>query len=140
MGQQASTVTVTIKTTYTIHTLQKADLQKVITDALTKQVNPKEQKLNTSNVLGDATVTVQSQGSPTTATLSVAESTTAVPILDVANIKKQAVGQKSGDINSALNGLPGVKNVDVKLSPFWVSKAPKASKITVVQQQVKSGS
>jgi len=140
LGQPASTVTVTIKTTYTILTLQKADLQKVITDALTKQVKKNEQRLNSSDVVKDASITVQSQGSPTTATLSVAESTTAVPILDLANIKKQTAGQKSGDIHSALNNLPGVKNVDVKLSPFWVSKAPKASKITVVQQQVKSGS
>ena len=140
LGQPASTVTVTIKTTYTILTLQKADLQKVITDALIKQVKKDGQKLNSTDVVKDATITVQSQGSPTTATLSVAENTTAVPILDIANIKKQAAGQKSGDIHSALNNLPGVKNVNVKLSPFWVSKAPKASKITVVQQQVKSGS
>jgi hypothetical protein len=140
IGQPASSVTATIKTTYTILAVQKADLQKVITDALNKQINSKEQKLNTSNVLGDATVTVQSQGSPTTATLSVSENTTAVPILNIASIKKESVGQKTGDIQSTINKLPGVKNVTVKLSPFWISKAPKASKITVVQQQVKSGS
>jgi hypothetical protein len=35
---------------------------------------------------------------------------------------------------------PGVKDVDVKFSPFWVSSAPgKTSKIKLVeQQQVKS--
>jgi hypothetical protein len=140
VGQQASTVSVTIKITYTVLTLQKSDLQKAITDALNKQVNSSEQKLSNGNVLNSATVSVQSQSSPTTATLAVTEDTTAVPILDVASIKKEAVGQKTGDIAAAIDNLPGVKNVTVKLSPFWVSKAPKASKITVVQQQVKSGS
>jgi acetolactate synthase small subunit len=61
-----------------------------------------------------------------------------VPIINVALVKKQAEGHKSGDIQAAINNWAGVKNVDVKLSPFWVSKAPKKDgKITVILKEVK---
>jgi hypothetical protein len=72
------------------------------------------------------------------ATLSISADSTAVAIIDTEGIKKQVSGKKSGDIKKLLSGLPGVKNVDVKMSPFWVSKAPKAGKITIVEQQVKA--
>ncbi|HEY5549792.1 MAG TPA: hypothetical protein VIK37_01145, partial [Candidatus Saccharimonadales bacterium] len=61
-------------------------------------------------------------------------------IIDIDAIKKQVGGKKESEIKSLLGDLPGVKNVEVKMSPFWVSKAPKASKITVVQQQIKTES
>jgi hypothetical protein len=139
VGQQATTATVTTQITYTVLAIQKSDLTKVITDALDKQIDPGKQKLSATDILGAATITVQNQASPSTATLSVSESTTAVPTLNITSIKQQSTGQKVGDIQSAIGGLPGVKSVSVKLSPFWVSKAPKVSKITVVQQQVQNG-
>ncbi|PJE65085.1 hypothetical protein COU91_03580, partial [Candidatus Saccharibacteria bacterium CG10_big_fil_rev_8_21_14_0_10_47_8] len=68
----------------------------------------------------------------------ISEDTTAVPIIDVDGIKKQIGGQKSNNIRSTITSIPGVKDVKVDMSPFWVSKAPKnTAKIKVIQQQVK---
>jgi hypothetical protein len=54
------------------------------------------------------------------------------PSLDVADLTKQFAGKKAGDIKAVLASNPDVTGVDVKLSPFWVSKAPKElKKITV---------
>jgi len=139
VGQPASTVSVTIKTTYSALTVKRSDLQQAINDKLQKQIKPTEQRLSSSDVVKSASVSVQNQNSPTVAVLSINESTSAVPILNLDSIKKQSTGQKSGDISTNINLLPGVKSVSVKLSPFWVSKAPKTSKITVVQQQVQGG-
>lgn len=139
VGQPASTTTVSIKITYTVLAVLKTDLSKAINDSLSKQVDKNKQKLSTDDVLKTASITVQNQTSPTAATLNISEDTTAVPIIDVDGIKKQVGGQKSGDIKSTISSIPGVKEVDVKMSPFWVSKAPKkTSKITVIQQQVKN--
>ncbi len=138
VGQPGSTVSVSIKITYSVLTVQKSDLQKIITDNLKKEIKNNDQKIS-GDVVKDAAVSIQNQSSPTVATLQISENTTAVPILNVDNIKKQSAGKKSGAIADSINNLPGVKGVSVKLSPFWVSKAPKASKITIVQQQVKSG-
>ncbi len=137
LGQPASSTTVTTVTTYTVLVVKKSDFSKLLTDDLNKQIDPKKQKLTSTNVLADATISVQSQGSPSSGVISVTIDTTAIPIIDENSVKQEAVGQKVGDIKSAVSGIPGVEKVDVKLSPFWISKAPKANKITVVQKQVK---
>jgi hypothetical protein len=137
VGQPASTVNVNIKVTYSVLTVTKSDLQKVIGDNLTKQIDSSKQKLANDDPLKGATVTVQGQASPTTATLNISETTTAMPILDVEGIKKQVRGQKEGNIKDLINNVAGVKDVKVKMSPFWVSKAPKnIGKITIILQQV----
>lgn len=141
VGQPATGVSVTIQITYTVLVVQKSDLTKALTTALSKQVNPKKQKISISNVLDGATVGVQNQSSATALTLSISQSTTAVPILDVPTLQKQVGGQKSGDIRATIGGLPGVKNVNVKLSPFWVSSAPKKpAHVHIILQQVKGQS
>ncbi len=135
VGQPASNANVTVKITYSLLAVKKDDLKKAATDQINKQIDSKKQKLSGDDPLKGLTVSVSSQDSPTKAVLQLSEATTAIPILDVASIKKTAAGQKTGDIRSAISNLPGVKEVDVKFSPFWVSKAPKAGKITVVQVQ-----
>jgi hypothetical protein len=138
VGQPASNATVNIKVTYTVLTVKKDELKQVIQAKLAGQVDKTKQKLN-DNFMDDANITVQSQSSPSSAVLLVNEDTTAVPIINVASVKKLAEGKKAGDIKSALNAWPGVKSVDVKLSPFWVSKAPKKDgKIKVVLEADKS--
>jgi hypothetical protein len=132
VGQPASTVNVSIDVTYTVLVVPKTDLKEVITNTLKEQIDESKQKINSNDVLKDASVTVQSQTGPAAATLNVSETTDAVPIIDVATVKKQVAGQKTGNIKTMLTSYPGVKSVDVKLSPFWVSKAPKKqSKITI---------
>lgn len=46
------------------------------------------------------------------------------PKIDDDQVKKLAEGKRLGDIQSALQSIQGVSNVDVKYWPFWVSKAP----------------
>jgi hypothetical protein len=140
VGQPASTANVSVKITYTVLTVKKSDLSQVIEDKLSGQIDKTKQKLN-GDFLNDATVNVQSQPNPNSADLSISVDTTAVPIINVASVKKTVEGKKSGDIKAAISSWPGVKEVDVKLSPFWVSKAPhKDSKIKVVLQEVKDSS
>ncbi|MGH7156662.1 MAG: hypothetical protein ACREGG_00895, partial [Candidatus Saccharimonadales bacterium] len=140
VGQPASTASVSITITYTVLAVQKTDLSTIIQDKLAGQIDKIKQKLSDS-FFNDATITVQSQPSSNSAVLAVNENTTAVPIIDKTAVKKLAEGKKAGDIKSAIGGWAGVQNVDVNLSPFWVSKAPtKDSKITVTLQEVKSSS
>lgn len=138
VGQPATTSNVTIKVTYSVLTVKKTDLSQAVEDKLSAQIDKAKQKLN-GNFLNDATVTVQTQSSPSTATLAVNVETTAVPIINIASVKKQSEGKKVGDIKSALGSWAGVKDVEVKLSPFWVSKVPgKDSKVKVILQEVKT--
>jgi hypothetical protein len=141
IGQQASTAAVNIKITYSVIAVQKTNLEQLVSNALNKKVDQKKEKLSDKDVLKDLTITVQNQqpNSPN-ATLSLSKDTTAVPIIDEDNIKEALKGKKENQIKQYLLTYPGVKDVDVKFSPFWVSSAPgKTSKIKLVeQQQVKS--
>jgi hypothetical protein len=142
VGQQASNAAVTIKITYSIIAVQKTNLQQAVSDALNKQVDKKKEKLSDSDPLQNLTITVQNQqpNSPN-ATLSLSKDTTAVPIIDEGTVKAQLKGKKENQIKDSLSSYPGVKDVQVKFSPFWVSSAPnKTSKIKIVEQQVTSDS
>ncbi len=139
VGKPADKANVTVKITYTALAVKKDDLKKAITAQLEKQIDKKKQKIGSDDVLKDVTVEVQSQSSPSKALLTISLDTTAVPILDAAYIKKQIVGQKEGNVKSLLSSYPGVKDVQVKFSPFWVSKVPKnTAKINLVLKQIKS--
>jgi hypothetical protein len=53
-----------------------------------------------------------------------------------ADIKQSVKGKKKGEAQSVIRSRPGVKDVQIKTGPFWVSKVPKKdSKITLVFEQ-----
>lgn len=54
------------------------------------------------------------------------------PKIDDAAIKTNAQGKRYGEIQSSIESISGVDNVDIKFSPFWVSSAPNdVKRITV---------
>jgi len=137
VGQPASNTSVTVKVTYSVLAVKKDDLKAAISAALNGQIDKTKQKLDESNLINDAQISVTNQSSPTNASLSIAENTSAVPLLDANAIKAQVAGKKAGVVNDTISAIPGVKSVNVKLSPFWVSKVPsKKAKITVTIQHV----
>lgn len=139
VGAATDESTVSIKITYSVLTLQKTDLSQVVADKLNKQLDKSKQKISNEDVLQSTTVTVQSQKSPSVATLSVSSQNNAVAVIDTDSIKQQIGGKKEGEIKNLLAELPGVKNVEVRMSPFWVSKVPKsAGKVTIIQQPLKT--
>jgi hypothetical protein len=111
-----------------------------VTNALNKQIDKKKEKLSDSDPLKNLTITVQNlQPNSPNATLSLSKDTSAVPILDEDAIKSQIKGKKENQIKDYLNSYPGVKNVEVKFGPFWVSSAPgNTGKIKIVEQQANS--
>jgi CBS-domain-containing membrane protein len=140
VNQPASSATVNIKITYSVIAVQKNNLEQIVSDELNKKVDKNKEKLSDKDVLSGLTVTVQNQqaNSPN-ATLNLTKDTTAVPIIDENTVKEALKGKKENQIKAFLSEYPGVKDVDVKFSPFWVSSAPgKTSKIKLVEQQVSS--
>ncbi len=138
VGQPASTANVTTKITYTVLTVQKNDLRKIVNDDLNKQLDKNKQKLQDGDALQGLSVTVQSQPSPSSATLAVGKEAAAVPIINAAAVKQQIKGKKAGTVREILTSYPGVKDVNVHFSPFWVSKVPsKDGKIKIILQPVK---
>ncbi len=129
-GDAASSVTVTEIVTYTMFGVHQADLKTIVDNNVKTQIDTAKQSI-LSQGLSAATFSVTS----TTATgAQVTLQTTAEvgPQLDVATIKTQTAGKKTGDVQSLLQSNPDVTSVTVKYSPFWVTSVPKhTNNITV---------
>ncbi|HSW85546.1 MAG TPA: hypothetical protein VLF79_02965 [Candidatus Saccharimonadales bacterium] len=130
LGQVGNTVTVTEMVTYTEFGVKQEDLNKLIDDNVNNQIDPSKQKI-LDRGLAKAVYNVDSINN-TSAQITLSTKVTAGPDLNINDIKQQAAGQKAGAIKASLSSNPDVTNVDVKLSPFWISSAPKkTSRITV---------
>ena len=55
------------------------------------------------------------------------------PMIDEAKVKSIAKGKSYGEVQSQLDGITGVDNVDVKFSPFWVRSVPNDDKKITVE-------
>ncbi len=129
-GDQASTVTVTQSITYTMFGVPKSDLETVLDNAINSQIDTSKQTIQNDGLSG-ADFNVLSQ-SGTGAQVSLQDTATVGPKLNIASLKEQIAGKKPGDVKNIIGGLPGVTSVTVHYSPFWVSSTPKnTSKITI---------
>jgi hypothetical protein len=50
------------------------------------------------------------------------------PKIEDKTVKSEARGKRYGDVQSNLGRIPGVENVDIKFSPFWVRTVPNDEK------------
>ncbi len=124
-GTAAASVTITETVKYSMYGVIESDLNSLLNSNILSQVGSNQNILN--NGLSGASYTVGSN--PTSLTLT----TNAVvgPNLNVNTLKKEIVGQKAGAIESLIKANSNVSSVSVYLSPFYVSKAPGASHITI---------
>ncbi len=131
VGQVADNVTVTQNVTYSMLGAQRDDLATLVTDSIKEQIDTQKQSILDDGI-DSATYTV-SNLTATGAQISIKATATAGPDLDVDQIKQEALGQKPAAIRDSLKNNPDVKNVDVKLSPFWVSSVPKKESKVIVK-------
>ena len=129
VGDQVSTVTVTQSTTYSMFGVKENDLKTLVDNDVKDKIDPSKQTI-LSEGLSKATYRLNN-ATDKTAQLAMSTVATAGPDLKTDTIKQQVAGKKAGEIKAMLGNDPGVTKVDVKFSPFWVVKAPKASKLTV---------
>ena len=131
VGAAANTVTVTQTTSYTMLGVQQSALVGLIDTSVNQQINTTNQSIFNSGIKS-ATYTASNQ-SGTGAQVTLATTATVGPNLNVAKLKSEVAGKKSGDVENLLSGYTGVTKVTVHYSPFWVSSTPKKlSKITIV--------
>jgi hypothetical protein len=131
VGDTADNVTVTAVTNYTMLGVKKTDLVTLVEANVNKQIDKKRQVILDDGV-ANAKFSQQSPGSATGANVSMSAKSVAGPHIDIAKLKTQILGMKSGDVKSLVKQTPGVTDVQVKYSPFWVGSVPKkASKVTV---------
>lgn len=131
VGAEASEVTVTSTTVFTMLGVKEDDLKKLVEESAKGQIDPSKQVI-LDNGLDEANIVVDSKGAGGKMTLTIQTTVVAGPDLDEDAIKAEVVGKKRGDIQTLLKQRPGVNEVEVDYSPFWVQSTPKsADKITI---------
>lgn len=130
VGAVATSVTVTETVTYTMFGVNKDDLNTLIDNSVNTQIDTSKQSILDTGL--DKAVFNVNNISNTSAQLTMSTKAIAGPALDIEGIKRMAAGKRIGEIKSQLSNNPDVTGVDVNLSPFWISTAPKkTSRITV---------
>lgn len=134
VNQPAESVIVTQTIKYTMLGVTQDDLQKIVDNNVKDKIDLEKQSV-TDYGLGEATFSLQGSDSKGAA---VALQTTVVAgaELNSETIKQQVAGKKAGEAKELIKANPGVTDVEVEYSPFWVSSIPKkTSKITVIIQE-----
>jgi hypothetical protein len=135
VGDEADTVTVTTTTTYTMYGIKKTDLEDFVSSNVKDKIDTGKQKILNLGV-DQATFDVNSPASSGPLQVALSVTTSAGPEINTDTLKTQIKGKKTNDVRTIAEATPGVTNVNVKYSPFWVSHVPnKESKITVVIQK-----
>jgi hypothetical protein len=131
VGEQATRAKLTAETTYTLIGVSRDDLKNIF-NAYTnaKLENKSDQKIYEA---GDNNVQFSEFQALDGGIFSVKAQATAQvgPKIDEKDLAKQLQGKRSGEIIQLVENIDGVEKVDVKFSPFWVTKAPAAEKIKI---------
>jgi len=124
IGEEATgKVKLTSKATYSITAIAKSELQVYLKDALTKQMaSGKGQRIYNDGI--DKVVLSGYSGSDQSSTINIATTGQIGPNIDKKAIKDMAKGKRFGDVQSSIESITGVNNVDVKFSYFWVKTIP----------------
>ena len=143
VGDQADNVTVTENVTYTMFGAKQQDLHQLVANNVDTKIDTSKQVI-LDDGLGSATFTTQSQ-TDSKAIIALQDTAIAGPDLKVDTLKPQVAGKKAIDAENVIKSNPGVTDVNVSYSPFWVSAIPKnTSKISIViekpQNEASAGS
>jgi len=129
VGQEVSSGTATLSATvtYSLSGVAKADISKFLDDYFKDQIKGlSDRRIYDSGAdkasFTDITATDKGFSANLVATAKIG------PKIEDQNVKEQAKGKRYGEIQSSIESIQGVDNVDVKFWPFWVSTAPSDTK------------
>lgn len=132
VGKEATDVSVTVNVTFAMYGLKRDDAVRLIEKEASKKIDTAKQTIQNTG-LDQADVHVTDK--PAAGVFRVSIQTTAVagPKLDTDGIKREIAGKRSGQAHDIITERPGVTDVKIKYSPFWVTSTPKkTSHITII--------
>jgi len=132
IGDQASEVTVNVTLNYTELGVKQDNLNKLIENEAKKKIDQGKQTI-LSNGLDKAQVQITEKPSDAVTKINLQTTVEAGPQLDADAIKKEIAGKKRGDTQKLIEARPGIKEVKIDYSPFYVGSTPsRKSRIKVI--------
>lgn len=108
---------------YSLMAVSKSELTIFLDAYFAQQIDGMTNQKVYSNGVDSVAFTDFTRGTKQT-TANIAATGKYGPEISTSDIKATAKGKRFGEIQSALQEIPGVDSVDVKFSPFWVMTAP----------------
>lgn len=130
VGEEANEGKVTADATYTLMGISDGDLGASLDAFITSKMTNKDQQRVYDNGFKNVKFEKLEQ-SDKTAKYKITTTGYYGPQFDTDALAKEIEGKKFGEARSYLQDLPGVKGVEINLSPFWARKLPNASKIEI---------
>lgn len=130
VDSQANSASLTAEATYTMLGVKQDDLSNAMNEYIKTQMTDPGQQSVYDNGYSDVKLERKS-GDEKAAVYSVSSTAQYGPQFDTEVLAKEIAGNKVGEARSTLQSLPGVKSVDINLSPFWASKLPNADRIDI---------
>ena len=130
VGQEATTGKVTVETKYTMIGLARNDIRTLLEKDLTKQIGSLPNQMIYDQGLDKVKFNSFAK-QDSTYKLNLVSTGYVGPSINSADLAKKLVGKREMEITQIIKNYEGIKSVDVKFSPFWVSTAPSADKITI---------
>lgn len=135
VGEPSANVTVTVTITFTQLGIRKDNLKQLVETDVKKRIDTGKQVIQ-DNGLDKAVIRVVDKKSPTEVKFQLQTIVVAGAQLDATGIKKEIAGKKKGETQRIILARPGIKDVDITYSPFWVFSTPKqASHTTIIFEQ-----
>ncbi len=130
VDQEANEARLTAEATYSILGIKEDDLSNAMNlNVVSQMTNPSQQSVYDN---GFKTVKMtRVSGNATSAVYTVESTAQYGPEFDTAALAEDIAGDKVGEARSTLQSLPGVKSVEIDLSPFWSSTLPNADRIDI---------
>ena len=129
--------TLTISTTYTIYAIPSAELESYLNSSLNAQItNANSQKIYDTGIKNAGLSNFTNEGGAMT--VAVTATGQIGPKIDETAIKNQVKGKIYGEVQSTLQQINGIRNVDVKFSYFWVRTVPNNINKINIQFQVQN--
>lgn len=132
VGEEATEGTVTINATYTMLAVKESELLNVVKKVQESKITTATQKVY-DNGLSKAKVGQLERKSPNESKLVFTSTATIGPFIDATTVAKEVKGKSAGETKSIIGKRPGITDVEIEYSPFWVFKTPnRLNKINIV--------
>lgn len=129
---EADEITVNVTMNFSMLGVEEANMNKLIEKSLDEQVDFNQQQI-VDNGLKDALFKIERQRDGGVVDYSLETVATLGPRLDGQTLRDEITNKKRGEVENIIKNRPGVKETEINLSPFWVSKTPRnVEKINVI--------
>jgi hypothetical protein len=110
---------------------EQSGVKTLVENEAKKQIDTSKQSI-TDDGMSTATYQVFERQPNGTTRMNVKTTVVAGLQLNADQVKQEVAGKRRGEVQQILN-QPGIKDVEIKFSPFWVTKVPtNPSKITII--------